>query len=473
MKQSSMDQERLLRGPDASSMKPSNFKKKSKGSVFRATSSRKNEKNAANGEGDEKIVIKKPLKDLIIPKLNFGSEWVSGVSVDEDSISEKVSSSRIPEFSNFRTKTDLNLTAKKRNQIWVENVNRELNQALQSPAARSNKIDSLLSAEEQSYQYDAGGRQERSILDKKDVDGCKHAVFSSNKTKSDHASLGMRLQQAKNPMDSRKENSGIKDQFHKNQEIGDQKSLKREQKPSKDMASNKNLVYAKKDSEPTKKRFNVDNNAFQKYRSLRENALPSARKNYPQSSKVSKFGESSNPNSEAYKHAGNDLRLHDLVQDYHSNVLKNFSKKPKLQKFLKNIEKMHPLDNSGGAGGQINDSLRPNVVQTAQFLTKSSTKQSTKNNLNLEFLKDQESADSMFLWHARHDDAENALTLLKNPKFEFDVDLNKIDEQGWGAIHYAAMHENIRFLNLLLYNDADPNLVGRGGLTPLFISIIK
>ena len=57
----------------------------------------------------------------------------------------------------------------------------------------------------------------------------------------------------------------------------------------------------------------------------------------------------------------------------------------------------------------------------------------------------------------------------ESPKFN----LNSLDENGWVALHYACLYNDLRFMNVLIYNDADVNLRGKNGVTPLMIAVAK
>jgi hypothetical protein len=87
-------------------------------------------------------------------------------------------------------------------------------------------------------------------------------------------------------------------------------------------------------------------------------------------------------------------------------------------------------------------------------------------------LIDQQAVNTMFLFYSQKDQVEKVVRYLNNQRLQYSAQVNSIDGEGWGALHYAAMNKNTRFVNLLLYNEVDPNLKGKGGLTPLFLAIL-
>lgn len=68
---------------------------------------------------------------------------------------------------------------------------------------------------------------------------------------------------------------------------------------------------------------------------------------------------------------------------------------------------------------------------------------------------------------------EEAVPVLFYKSNLLEIELNELDKFGWGAIHYSCLHNNINFLNVLLYNEADVNLKGKNGLQPLMITVTK
>lgn len=52
-------------------------------------------------------------------------------------------------------------------------------------------------------------------------------------------------------------------------------------------------------------------------------------------------------------------------------------------------------------------------------------------------------------------------------------DINARDDNGWTGLHFAAQDRNIEIINLLLENDADPNLIDIYGNGPLWTATMN
>ena len=53
------------------------------------------------------------------------------------------------------------------------------------------------------------------------------------------------------------------------------------------------------------------------------------------------------------------------------------------------------------------------------------------------------------------------------------ADINCKDEEGWTVTHHAAWNGNLKFLNILLYNDAKIDVKDTSGVTPLILAVAK
>lgn len=83
---------------------------------------------------------------------------------------------------------------------------------------------------------------------------------------------------------------------------------------------------------------------------------------------------------------------------------------------------------------------------------------------------DKMSINVLFLVYSKDNNVEKALNFLNNSNVNADV--NCVGGDGWGAIHYACMNKNFKYVNMLVYNECDVDLRGKGGVTALFLAIL-
>jgi ankyrin repeat protein len=65
------------------------------------------------------------------------------------------------------------------------------------------------------------------------------------------------------------------------------------------------------------------------------------------------------------------------------------------------------------------------------------------------------------------------MNYIGNSKLRHMADIDFKDGSGWAAVHYAVINKNQPFLEFLLANGADIGLRGKGGLTAIFLAIIR
>lgn len=85
---------------------------------------------------------------------------------------------------------------------------------------------------------------------------------------------------------------------------------------------------------------------------------------------------------------------------------------------------------------------------------------------------DQKSINSIFLTHAKKNEVQLAMNLLKGAKFKYRAEVDCKDRENWGAIHHAAMNKNSEFVEEILEYGGDVNLKGKGGLTAFFLACL-
>lgn len=76
-------------------------------------------------------------------------------------------------------------------------------------------------------------------------------------------------------------------------------------------------------------------------------------------------------------------------------------------------------------------------------------------------------ADTEFLMNAKFNNTSKCIALLtQSPK----PSLTAADNEGWTPLHYAVWHNNLKFINILLLNSANPNTKTKDNVTPLMLA---
>jgi len=78
-----------------------------------------------------------------------------------------------------------------------------------------------------------------------------------------------------------------------------------------------------------------------------------------------------------------------------------------------------------------------------------------------------------FLASAKNNNVEKCLELIGSPRKKNCADINARDSEGWTALHHAAWNGNLKFLNILLYNDAALEIKDKSGVNPITLSVAK
>ena len=78
-----------------------------------------------------------------------------------------------------------------------------------------------------------------------------------------------------------------------------------------------------------------------------------------------------------------------------------------------------------------------------------------------------------FLTNAKSNNVDRCLELIGSSRKKNSADINCKDSDGWTALHHAAWNGNLKFLNILLYNDATIGVKDKRGVSPLALSVAK
>lgn len=89
------------------------------------------------------------------------------------------------------------------------------------------------------------------------------------------------------------------------------------------------------------------------------------------------------------------------------------------------------------------------------------------------FLLERKRINKEFITNAKKNCPEVCLKLLSQESGRLSADINHKDKDGWTALHHAAYNQNVKFVNILLYNDAKVDIQDVNGVTPLILAVAK
>lgn len=89
------------------------------------------------------------------------------------------------------------------------------------------------------------------------------------------------------------------------------------------------------------------------------------------------------------------------------------------------------------------------------------------------FMMSKRRLNKEFLQNAKNNNVERCLELISGSRKKNLADINCQDSEGWTALHHAAWNGNLKFLNILLYNDAQIEVKDNSGVNPLTLSVAK
>lgn len=83
---------------------------------------------------------------------------------------------------------------------------------------------------------------------------------------------------------------------------------------------------------------------------------------------------------------------------------------------------------------------------------------------------DKTSINVLFLVYSKDNNTKKAMNFLENKSVNADIDC--VGGDGWGAIHYACLNKNLKYVQKLIFKGCDVDLRGKGGVTALFLAIL-
>lgn len=89
------------------------------------------------------------------------------------------------------------------------------------------------------------------------------------------------------------------------------------------------------------------------------------------------------------------------------------------------------------------------------------------------FLLERKRINKEFISNAKKNYPEVCLKLLSQESGRLSADINHKDKDGWTALHHASYNQNVKFVNILLYNDAKVEILDSNGVTPLILAVAK
>lgn len=110
-------------------------------------------------------------------------------------------------------------------------------------------------------------------------------------------------------------------------------------------------------------------------------------------------------------------------------------------------------------------------ADTVNSLTKKTTSDVGK---LLDKEKKKQTANAQLLSAAKRNEAEKCLQLISGSGASGQgTDINCQDREGWTAVHHACWNENLKLVNILLYNDAKLDIADAGGIRPLSLAVSR
>lgn len=89
------------------------------------------------------------------------------------------------------------------------------------------------------------------------------------------------------------------------------------------------------------------------------------------------------------------------------------------------------------------------------------------------YLLERKKANKEFILNAKKNSPEACLKLLSQEGGRISADINYSDKDGWTALHHAAYNQNVKFVNILLYNDAKVDVQDTNGVSPLILAVAR
>jgi Ankyrin repeats (many copies) len=130
-----------------------------------------------------------------------------------------------------------------------------------------------------------------------------------------------------------------------------------------------------------------------------------------------------------------------------------------------------PISNTSKKVSRENSQKQKKLADTVNSLTKKTVSDIGK---LMDKEKKRQTINSQFIAAAKRNEAEKCLQLISGaPSLGQNADINCQDKEGWTAVHHACWNENLKLVNILLYNDARLDITDAGGIRPLSLAVSK